>query len=111
MTGRKLQVYLRLGGVSFVILMLLIFVFSNTQPISIRFLWWKTPEIPLFWFTVIAANFGIIISWIFRRMCKIIHDIRLVRQDEKTRQQLINEVRRETDHKKTQDNPNNSENL
>lgn len=97
--ARKTKVYARLTAVCLLVFCVLIFVVSNTQPVSIRFLVWQTPELPLYWLLVSAASGGILFYLISRRIAGVIRDVRKLRNDEKEQKRVVAEIKNELEKK------------
>jgi len=102
----KFKVYAKLTLVIILFLLVVIFLIQNRDPVSINFLFWETPKVPLFLFILSVAGFGILIFKISTKVGKVLHDFKQMRREEKDRQQLIEQVKKET----VTDKPNKPEN-
>ena len=102
----KFKVYSKLTLVIILFLLVVVFLIQNRDLVSIKFLFWQTPEVPKFLFILSVAGFGILIFKISTKIGKVIHDFKQIRREEKDRQQLIEQVKRETGINK----PNETEN-
>ena len=96
MSLHKIKVYAKLAFLLVVATAVVIFIASNREPVSVKFLWWRTPEFPLFWAIFIVANGGILIFLTVRRTRKIIIDVKQLRREERARRQLVAEVKRQS---------------
>ncbi|MCH7987973.1 MAG: hypothetical protein IID46_02350 [Planctomycetes bacterium] len=90
---RKFILYLKLSGISLVILIVLSFMFSNREPISVKFLFWPTPEIPKYAFMLSAMTTGALVFRVGRGIRKSLGDLKLLRREEQARKKLIQEVK------------------
>jgi len=93
MNWKKIKIYSKLLGISLVVLVLLAFILSNREPTQVRFLWWQTPELPMYLFVLAVAACGILAFGIFRRVGHVVREYRLMRTTEKERQKLVAEVK------------------
>ena len=86
---RKIKVYTQLTGIALVLILMLLFIFSNREPISIDFLIWTSPEVPKFWFLVSVATLGILVYRIGGGIRKVLKDFRQIRKEEKALLELV----------------------
>ena len=91
--AHKIKTYTKLTGVALVILVALIFILSNRDPVTIKFLWLETAPLPKYFFIVILAVGGVLFFWVCRRIGRVIADLRLLRREQKTRRELIEQAR------------------
>jgi len=88
---RKIKVYTQLTGIVLVLILVLMFVFSNREPISVDFLVWTSPEIPKFWFLISVATGGVLVYRITAGVRKVIKDFRQIRREDKSLSQLMDQ--------------------
>jgi len=96
---RKIKVYARLAMVCLLVLVVLAFVLSNSRPVSIRFLWWQTPELPLYWLLLFTAGGGIVFYLVSRRIAGVIRDVRKLRREEQEQKRVVTEIKNELEKK------------
>jgi len=94
-TGHKIKVYCKLAGIGLVFLAVVIFLIQNSNKVSIKFLVWQTPQMPMFLFVLSAAGGGILIYKVSSKIGKVVRDARQLRREEKTQQKLIDQVKSE----------------
>ncbi|MBN2377708.1 MAG: DUF1049 domain-containing protein [Sedimentisphaerales bacterium] len=102
----KFKVYAKLTLVVILFLLVIIFLIQNRNRVSINFLFWQTPPVPKFLFILSVAGFSLLIFKISTKIGKVMHDFKQIRREEKDRQQLIEQVKRES----VTDKPNKPEN-
>ena len=90
---RKFILYSKLSGIGLVILIALLFMFSNRERISVTFLFWETPEIPIFAFVLSMMTAGALVFRVSRGIRKALGELKLVRREERARLKLIQEVK------------------
>ena len=95
MSWRKIKVYSKLTLIGIVVLFVLLFMASNLHKVTIKFLWWKTYEVPTFAFMFIVANGGIGVFLIVKRLGKVVTDVKQLRHESRARRALVTEVREE----------------
>ena len=88
---RKIKVYTQLTGIVLVLILVLMFIFSNREPISVDFLIWTSPEIPKFWFLISVATGGVLVYRITAGVRKVIKDFRQIRREDKSLSQLMDQ--------------------
>lgn len=76
MNIKKFLVYIKLIGIGLVFLVILLFMLSNMQPVTINFLGRELWRVPMILFMLIMAGLGVAIYLIIRRIGKLIRDIR-----------------------------------
>ncbi|KPK75458.1 MAG: hypothetical protein AMJ79_11165 [Phycisphaerae bacterium SM23_30] len=89
----KLKTYAKLGGVIVLTVFIVMFMASNTEPVRVKFLWKQILVLPTYTYTFFAANAGIFIFLVARKLRKLFRDIKQLRQEEKTRQRLAAEIK------------------
>ncbi len=91
----KFITYAKLIGILLLVLFIIYFMLSNTAPVEIRLLGKKDPvlRLPTYTYTFFAANAGILIFLIARRIRKLIKDIKQLRREERTKQKLVSEIK------------------
>jgi len=94
MNWKKIKIYSKLVGIGLVFLVILMFILSNREPTTVRFLVWQTPALPMYLFVLAVAVAGIGVYWLIRRVGRVIRDFRQMRTDEKKRQKLVAEVKK-----------------
>jgi len=78
----KIKIYAKVTAISLVILAALLFMFSNRQIVTIKFLWWEIWKVPTYAFIFLVANGGILIYLIARKIGKVIRELRqMLRED------------------------------
>lgn len=87
---RKIKIYAKLFGFSLVLILVLMFFFSNREPISVDFLVWTSPEVPKFWFLISVATGGILIYRIGGTIRRVLKDFLQMRKEEKAQLKLMN---------------------
>lgn len=88
-TFHKIKVYTKLLGTILMLLVVVAFILSNRDRVSVKFLWKQTPEIPQYIFIVIVGVGSIIVYQVIRRLRRLVLDFRAVRSDERTQRKLI----------------------
>ena len=88
-TWKKIKVYTKLSFICLVILAAFIFIVSNRQLVTIRFLGWSLVEAGTWLLIVLAGLAGIGIFLIARRTSTVIRDFRRIRAESKTRDNSI----------------------
>ncbi len=81
--------------VSLATLVVLIFILSNSKDVSVKFLVWQTPGIPLYWLLLTTAGGGILFYLISRRIAGIIRDVRKLRLEEQEQKRVVKEIKSE----------------
>ena len=84
-TWKKIKVYTKLSFICLVILAALIFIVSNRQPVTIRFMGWQLVETGAWLLIVLAGLAGIAVFLIVRRTSSLLRDFRRIRTESKTR--------------------------
>jgi len=100
----KIKVYARLTVIVLVLLAVLLFMFSNSQTVSIEFLVWKLWEVPAYALIFLSANMGIVVFLVSRRIRRAVKDIQNVRREDRSRCELINESETKVITRDEQDN-------
>lgn len=92
-SGQKIKVYAKMIGILLLLLIVLLFILLNREPISVRFLWMTTPEIPLYLLLLITAIIGSITVAVLKRVRKVFGEFKSMLREEKKRQSLVDEIR------------------
>lgn len=93
MSIRKIKIYTKLTLIFLVLILVLLFIVSNRKKVSVDFLFWRSPLIPMFWFVISVATMGAIIYRITAGIRKVLKDYREVRKEEKTQRQLMEKMK------------------
>jgi len=88
---RKVKVYAKMTGIVLVLVFVLLFMFSNREPVSVNFLFWTSPEVPKFWFLISVATGGALVYRITTRVRKVVKDFCQMRQEEKAISKLMDQ--------------------
>ena len=91
-TGHKIKVYGRAIGIGLVVLVVLVFMASNRERVTVKFLTWEIWHAPLFAFIFVVANGGILIYLVARKFRKVLGDLRDLRREDKTHKQLVDQI-------------------
>lgn len=97
MTWRKFKLYTKLTLIGLVLLIVLMFMFSNTQTVTVKFLFWEICSVPNFAFIFIVANLGILVFLVIKGLRKVLGDYRRMRREERTRQAMVDDVKRQVE--------------
>ena len=84
-TWKKIKVYTKLSFICLVILAAVIFIASNRQLVTIRFLGWSLVEAGAWLLIVLAGLAGIAVFLIARRTNSVLRDFRRIRTESETR--------------------------
>ena len=90
---RKFTTYAKLTGIAFLVLLVLLFMASNREKVTIKFLVWEIWEAPLFALIFLMANLGIFVFLVCRKIRHVINDVRQLRREEQSREKLISEIK------------------
>ena len=96
MNMKKVAVYFRLVVVLLAFVIIVTFMFSNFISIKVMFLKWTLWEGPLFILMFAMGNLGVLVFLVSKRIRKTVVDIRKLRQEEKARQIMIDQIKKET---------------
>ena len=99
-TARKIKVYCKLTIISLALIAVLIFLIQNSERVSFKFLFWHTRELPLVLFGLSMMGIGALLYRVRNWISKIVRDVRQMRRDEKMRQELVDDVKKESQGKK-----------
>jgi len=99
-TARKIKVYFKLTLISLALTYVLIFLILNRQKIELHFVFWKTRRLPIFLFALSMMGFGVLLYRVRTWFSRIIRDVRQMRRDEKMRQELVEQVKNDSQGKK-----------
>lgn len=97
---RKFKVYFKLTIISLSVLAVLIFLIQNSERVSFKFLFWHTRELPLVLFGLSMMGIGALLYRVRNWISKIIRDVRQMRRDDKMRQELVDQVKNDSQGKK-----------
>ncbi len=97
---RKFKVYFKLTIISLGVLAVLIFLIQNRERVSFQFLFWHTRELPLVLFGLSMMGIGVLLYRVRTWISKIIRDVRQMRRDDKMRQELVDQVKNDSQGKK-----------
>jgi len=98
MTGYKLKVYSKLTGIILVLVIVLLFIASNREQVTVKFLAWDIWTAPLFAFIIAVASMGTVVFLITRKVRKVLGEFKEIRREDKTRKQLVSQVKKEVEH-------------
>ena len=101
MSLHRLKIYLKLSGIALLFVVVLIFMISNRQRVEVNFLFWEIWGGPLFVFIFAVANLGILVFLVVRKIRKVIIDLKQIKREDKARQKLVDEVKKETEQSKS----------
>ena len=96
LSARKIKVYFKLTLISLALMAVLIFLIQNGERVSFKFLFWHTRELPLVLFGLSMMGIGALLYRVRNWISKIIREVRQMRRDEKMRQELMDEVKKES---------------
>ena len=88
-TWGKIKVYTKLSFIFLVILAALIFIVSNRQPVTIRFMGWQLVETGAWLLIVLAGLVGIAVFLIVRRISSVLRDFRRIRTEVKPETEIL----------------------
>ncbi len=87
-TWQKVKVYARLAGVIIALLAVLLFILSNSRDVSVKFLWWETPEIPMYLFILIVGAGSLLLWSIMKRIRYVFGETVALVREEKARRKI-----------------------
>ncbi len=99
----KIKVYAKLILLGLVALVVIMFMASNREPVTIKFLSWKIWHAPLFAFIFAMAGLGVVVFLISRKIRKVIADVKQLRREEKERKALVKDVKKDLEQKANSD--------
>ena len=91
----KIKTYGKVTGIITVLVVALLFMFSNMERVTVKFLWLEIWQVPTYAFIFLVANGGIVVFLVCRRMGKAFRDMRQLRHESKAHQELIKEVKQQ----------------
>ena len=103
MTFRQFTIYAKLTGIFLVLLYVLVFIILNREPIEVHLVFWKTPAIPKFWFTLGVATGGVLVFKVVSGIRKVWQDYREMRKASRDREKLEAKMRQDLDKEKSQE--------
>ncbi len=92
MTFRKVWLYSQIALLVFLALIVLIFMASNSERVTIKFLKWSLWQAPVFALIIGSASLGATLTLFSRTIIKLFKDIRSMRQSEQERKKVRQEV-------------------
>ena len=95
MTFYKFKIYAKMAGIGLVLAIVLIFVASNREMVPVKFLHWVIWKQPLFALIAAAAGMGVGVYLITRRVRKVLVEYKEMRREEKSRQELVKNVKKD----------------
>ena len=99
MTFKQFSVYAKLTGIFLVLLYVLVFIIRNREPIEVDLVFWTTPAIPKFWFTLGVATGGVLVFKITGGIRKVLMDYRQMRKEQQGLQKMEDKMRQELQEK------------
>jgi len=98
---RKVKTYAKLISIGLLVLLVLIFMASNRERVMIKFLVWDW-QLPLFGLIFLTAILGIFIFLVCRKIMNVVNEFRQIRREEKSHQNLVQEITKQVrDNKST----------
>ncbi|MBN1435879.1 MAG: hypothetical protein JW936_02285 [Sedimentisphaerales bacterium] len=88
MSWQKIKTYTKLTLIGLVVLAAILFMLSNMQHVTVKFLWWKLYEVPTAAFIFIVGNAGILVYLVMKRLRKVISEIKAMRREKQARHRL-----------------------
>ena len=101
MTLYKFKIYAKMTGISLVLAIVLIFVASNREMVPVKFLHWVIWKQPLFALIAAAAGMGVGVYLVTRRVRKVLVEYKEMRREEKSRQELVKNVKKDIKNEET----------
>ena len=88
----KIKTYGKLTGILLIILIVLMFILSNRDPITVKFLWKDLVTMDLYFFIIIVAVMGILVFLVAKKIRKVIIDLRMILREQKEQKKLVNDI-------------------
>ena len=101
MTFYKFKIYAKMTGIGLVLAIVLIFVASNREMVPVKFLHWVLWKQPLFALIAAAAGMGVGVFLVIRRVRKVLVEYKEMRREEKSRQELVKDVKKDVKNEET----------
>ncbi len=98
-TAGKIKVYFKLTVLGLVLIYVVLFFILNREKVELHLVFTKTRQLPLFLFALSMMGFGVLLHRVRKWIGKIIRDIQQMRRDEKMRQELVGQVKKESQGK------------
>ena len=98
MTFYKFKIYAKMTGVGLVFAIALAFVASNRETVQVKFLHWVIWQAPLFALITAAAGMGVGVYLATRRIRKVLVEYKEMRREEKSRQELVKNVKKDIEN-------------
>lgn len=102
MTWRKFKVYSKLGGIAILFLLFAVFLLQNSDKVSIKFLFWCTPQVPTFLFGFSAASIGVLVFKVSTKIGKVIREAKQLRREQAAKNKMVEQVRQEVETQNNQ---------
>ncbi|MBN1765052.1 MAG: DUF1049 domain-containing protein, partial [Sedimentisphaerales bacterium] len=99
MSFYKFKVYAKFGGIIFLVLLVIIFMASNREQVTVKFMGWEIWKAPLFAFIFAVASMGAVIFLVSKKVIKIWRDMKQLRREEKAQKELVDEVKKQVEQK------------
>ena len=102
---RKFKVYAKLTGIIILVLTVLAFVFSNREPVKVKFLWMDLMELATYWFILLVGAGSILVFLAAKKIRRVIAEVRLIRRERQAHDELVAQAaaKIKRDDLKTQD--------
>lgn len=91
----RIKTYAKAIGIAAVLALVVIFMFSNLQKVTVKFLWFEIWQAPTYALIFLVANGGIVVFLLCRRIGTVIREVRELRRETRARQRLIKDVKQE----------------
>ena len=98
----RIKTYAKVSGIALVLLLALVFMFSNLDRVTVKFLWYEVWQAPTYAFILVVAIGGIVLFLICRKLGGVLRDVRQLRSENRARRELVKEVKREVQIETTQ---------
>ncbi len=96
---RRIRVYAKLTGISLVLVYVLLFIILNRQEVSVNLVFWRTPEIPLFWFTLGVATSGALVFRVISGIRRTVKEFTQLRKEDRAREEMKLQVQNEIEQR------------
>ncbi len=85
MNVKKILIYIKLTGIGLFLLLILLFMLSNMQEVTVKFLGRDLWRVPMIAFMAIMACLGVTFYLFARKIGKLIKDFRALMTDKRTK--------------------------
>lgn len=99
----KVKTYTKLIAMMVVLLVVVIFMASNSDKVKIKFLWWDIWHAPTFALILVSASLGATFILVSRQIRNVISEVSNLRRDEKTRQKLLEQLKQKAKQEQKQE--------